>query len=90
MPLKESQKLELRTNATRDKAEALLERLLEVREAATRQAMRSGVVPPRRAEAAQRLINRAIESTQNVIQRLNESLHDPFAELRKPRRKRNV
>lgn len=66
----------LETNVVRDKAEALIERLVGLREEAARSAEKDRTLPLERVEATKQAIERAIASTQRVVDQLNRTMED--------------
>jgi hypothetical protein len=71
--------LELQTGVIRDKTEVLLDRLLEARDAARRQArLIPSLTGPQNAAAADAL-ERAIDSTRRILGRLNDVLEEDRA-----------
>lgn len=75
------QRLVLETNAARDKAEALLQNLLDAKRVTERELSRYQREDPMRTVTGRTAIDDAIASTRRMIETLNRSLREAEREL---------
>jgi len=71
----------LETNAARDKAEALLQNLMDAKRITERELSRFSREDPKRSVTGRSAIDDAIASTRRMIETLNRSLHEAEREL---------
>ncbi len=74
MPFNHDQRQRLQTNLARDKAEALLEGLLQARAEAEQRIANDDHLDPQRVAKGRHAMQRAIESAQRMVDSLNSAM----------------